>query len=155
MSIKIKSLSKVTADLKKFGVEGTNVIKRELDISATNIQSEAFNAAPAYLGKEPLNIKQRIKFKAENGGLTYKIGIFGTDDLDFYIEAGTGLSFLQLVQSNPKYNTPEFLTLARTFFKTGDGTLTPRPYLFPAFFNESPRLIEKLKSELTKLAKKV
>ena len=89
MSIKIKGLSKVTSDLKKFGVEGINVIKRELDISATNIQRNAFNAAPG----PPYSIKQRITFKAENGGLTYKIGIFGTQDIDGYIEFGTGLNF--------------------------------------------------------------
>ena len=155
MSIKIKGLSKVTSDLKKFGVEGTNVIKRELDITATDIQRKAFTRAPARLGSAPLNIKQRIDKTASNGGLTVKVGIQGAQDLDFYIEAGTGLSFLQLVQSNSKYNTPEFLSLARTFFKTGDGTLRPTPYLFPAFFDESPKLLQKLKSELTKLAKKV
>ena len=60
MSIKIKGLSKVTSDLKKFGVDGTNVVKRELDLSATNIQINASASAPSYLGDANLNIKQRI-----------------------------------------------------------------------------------------------
>jgi hypothetical protein len=155
MTIKIKGLSKVTSSLKKFGVDGTNVIKRELDITATDIQRKAITRAPARLLDAPLNIKQRIDKTVSNGGLTWKVGIQGAEDLDFYIEVGTGLSFLQLVQSNPKYNTPEFLALARTFFKTGDGTLRPIPYLFPSFFEESPKLIENLKKEIERLAKQV
>jgi hypothetical protein len=155
MSIIIKGLSKVTSDLKKFGVEGTNVIKKELDITATDIQQKAFTRAPARIGNAPLNIKQRIDKTVSNGGLTYKVGIQGAQDLDAYIEFGTGLNFIDIVNREPGKYTPEILAVARLFYKNGMGTLRGTPYLFPAFFDESPRLIENLKSELTKLAKKV
>jgi hypothetical protein len=152
MANKVIGLNRVLQRFKKFGIDGENAVKRELDISATNIQRDAFNAAPG----PPYSIKQRITFKAENGGLTYKIGIFGTQDIDGYIEFGTGLNFLQIVSARPTEYTPEIRQLAYDlFYKTGDGTLRGQPYLFPAFFDESPKLIENLKSELTKLAKKV
>jgi hypothetical protein len=155
MSIKIKGLSKVTSDLKKFGVEGTNVIKRELDITATDIQRKAFTRAPARIGNAPLNIKQRIDKTASNGGLTVKVGIQGAEDLDGFIEFSTGLDFLQIVSANPQNYTPEILAVAKLFYKNGQGTLIGTPFLFPAFFEESPKLLENLKAELKKLAKQV
>lgn len=155
MSIKIKGLSKVTSDLKKFGVDGTNVIKRELDITATDIQRKAFTRARSRLGNEPLNIKQRIDKTVSNGGLTWKVGIQGAEDLDAYVEFGTGLNFIDIVNREPGKYTPEILAVARLFYKNGQGNLPGTPYLFPSFFEESPKLIENLKSELTKLAKKV
>ena len=155
MSIKIRGLSKVTADLKKFGKDGTNVVKRELDLSATNIQINASASAPSYLGDANLNIKQRIDKYVSNGGLSWKVGIQGAEDLDAYIEFGSGLNFIDIVSRDPKNYTPEVLEVARLFYKNGQGTLKGTPYLMPAFFNESPRLIENLKKELKKLAEKV
>lgn len=152
MSITIDGLDKLVSDLRKFGKEGEAVVKRELDLSGSTIENKAINRAPAMLEGQMLNIKQRIDKKIENQGLTVKVGVQGTQDLDFYLEAGTGLSFQQLITTNPEYQTPEFLALARSFFKTGDGTLRPMPYLFPSFFEESPKLIEKLKRELESLA---
>ena len=155
MSIKIKGLSKVTSDLKKFGVDGTNVIKRELDLSATNIQINASASAPSYLGDANLNIKQRIDKYVSNGGLSWKVGIQGAEDLDGFIEFGCGLNFIDIVSRDPKNYTPEVLEVARLFYKNGQGTLKGTPYLMPAFFEESPRLIDNLKKELKKLAEKV
>ena len=161
MSIKIRGLSKVTADLKKFGVDGTNVVKRELDLSATNIQINASAVAPSHLDKAktvPLNIKQRIIAKPLNKGLTYQIGIFGSEPMDGWVEFSTGLDFIQVINADPRYKTPEILKLAESFLgkiRPRTGTLIGTPYLMPAFFNESPRLIENLKKELKKLAEKV
>jgi len=161
MSIKIKGLSKVTSDLKKFGVEGTNVIKKQLDITASDIQGKASSRAPAgwdndrTLKYEPLNIKQRIDKIPSNGGLRWEIGIQAENinKFDIYFEFGTGLSAREIL-SDPKYDL-KIQALARAYFINGDGTIIGQPYLFPSFFDESPKLIENLKSELTKLAKKV
>jgi len=155
MSIKVNGLTQLTDKLRKFGADGEKSVKKNLEFGATNIEIKAINNAPARLGGQQLNIKQRIDKVVSNAGLNWKVGIQGSEDLDFYIEAGTGLSFLELISSNPEYNTPEFLALARTFYKTGDGTLTPRPYLFPAFFEESPELLKRLERDLKTLADKV
>jgi hypothetical protein len=47
--------------------------------------------------------------------------------------------------------------LARQYIgkiRPGTGTLRNQAYLFPSFFEESPKLIEKLKRELESLANK-
>jgi hypothetical protein len=158
MSIKIKGLDQLTKDLRKFGQDGKRVVIDELDISATTIQRRAFERAPAFLDSGqtvPLNIKQRIDKRFENGGLTAKIGVQGSEPMDGWVEFRTGAFFQDLIASEPRYQTPEILALARQFFRTGDGTLKGKPYLFPSFFEESPRLIENLKKELETLAKKV
>jgi HK97 gp10 family phage protein len=156
MSIKIKGLDKLIKDLRKFGTDGTKVVKRELSNSGTNIERAAINRAPAFLsgdGLAVLNIKQRIDKTIDNGGLTVKVGVQGSQDLDAYIEFGTGLNASQLL-NKPEY-TDEIRALAWTFKKEKDGTLKGTPYLFPSYFEEAPKLIEQLKSELDKLAKGV
>jgi HK97 gp10 family phage protein len=155
MNIKVKGLDKLVRKFEKFQSEGRKVVIKQLDITATEIQKEAKDRAPAYLtstGDERLNIKQRIDKFPENNGFTWKVGIQGSEDLDGYIEFGTGSS-AESILSDPKY-TPEIKALAMTFFKTGDGTLRGVPYLFPAFFQESPKLIDNLRKELKRLAKK-
>jgi HK97 gp10 family phage protein len=158
MSIKIKGLDKLIKDLRKFGSDATKVVKRELSNSGTNIERAAINRAPAFLsssGKAVLNIKQRIDKTIDNGGLTVKVGVQGSQDLDAYIEFGTGLNFLEIVNARPQDYTNEIKELARIFYKNGQGTLKGTPYLFPSYFEEAPKLIEQLKSELDKLAKGV
>jgi hypothetical protein len=155
MSIKVKGLDKLLRKIQRFESDGRRVIVDELDITATSIQQEAKRRAPAYLtstGDQRLNISQRIDKYPENNGLTWKVGIQGTQDLDAYIEFGTGSS-AESILSGPQY-TPEIRALAFTFYKTGDGTLRGVPYLFPAFFQESPKLIENLRKELKRLANK-
>jgi hypothetical protein len=155
MAIKIEGLDKLIKDLQKFEKDGAVSVKRNIEFSATNIEVGAVRDAPAQLGGMMLNIKQRIDKTFENGGFTAKVGIQGTQDIDAYIEFGTGLNFKDIVSRNPQNYDASVLELAKTFFKTGDGTLKGRPYLFPNFFKESPKLIEKLKKDLDNLAKKV
>ena len=155
MSIKIKGLDKLTKDLKQFGVDATKVVKRELSNSGTNIERGAINKAPAYLAGATLNIKQRIDKIVTNSGLTVKVGVQGSQDLDAYIEFGTGLNFLQIVSADPANYTPEILEVARLFYKNGQGTLKGTPYLFPSYFEEVPKLIAELKRELEILARGV
>ena len=158
MSIKVTNLEELRKQLKKFGAEGKKVVIDELDIAGTNIERSAINAAPAFLGGAEivstfrnkkgkdvtLNLKQRIDKVVSKGGLNVKVGVQGQQDLDAYIEFGTGSNFLDIIRAKPKEYTPEILTLAETFKKTGEGTLRGTPYLFPSFFDESPKLIERL-----------
>jgi len=152
MSIKVEGLDKLVNDLKKFGNDGERIVKTELNVSGSTIERNAINRAPAMLGGQMLNIKQRIDKTVENQGFTVKVGVQGQQDLDAYIEFGTGLDAAQLL-NRPNY-TDEIRDLALTFFKTGDGTLRNRSYLFPSFFEESPKLIQNLKRELENLANK-
>jgi HK97 gp10 family phage protein len=150
MSIKIKGLDNLTKDLRKFGSDATKIVKRNLSDSGTNIELAAIRRAPARLGTAVLNIKQRIDKTVTNSGFTVKVGVQGTQDLDAYIEFGTGLNASQIL-SKPEYSQ-EIRDLAWTFKKERDGTLKGTPYLFPSYFEETPRLIESLKSDLERLA---
>ena len=153
MSIKIKGLDNLTKDLRKFGADATKVVKRNLSDSGTNIELAAKARAPAYLAGDSravLNIKQRIDKVITQGGLNVKVTVQGTQDLDAYVEFGTGLNASQIL-SKPEYSQ-EIRDLAWTFKKERDGTLKGTPYLFPSYFEETPRLIESLKSDLERLA---
>ena len=149
MSITIDGLDKLVSDLRKFGKEGETIVKRELGDTSTKISLKATQRAP---GPPNFNTNQRIEAKPSNAGLTWSVGVQGTTDIDAYLEFGTGLDANQLL-NKPEY-TDEIRALALTFFKTGDGTLRNQAYLFPSFFEESPKLIEKLKRELESLANK-
>jgi HK97 gp10 family phage protein len=155
MSIKIKGLKELTAKLKKFGADGEKSVKRNLEFGATNIERQAINNAPAQIVGVQLNIKQRIDKEVSNGGLTWKVGVQGQQDLDAYIEFGTGQNFIDIVNADPEKYTQEIIALAFQFYKNGQGTLIGTPYLFPAFFEESPELIKRLQRDLQTLANKV
>jgi hypothetical protein len=155
MSIKVNGLAELTDKLKKFGADGEKSVKRNLEFGATNIEIKAINNAPARLGGQQLNIKQRIDKVVSNSGLNWKVGIQGSEDLDAYIEFGTGLNFLEIVNAKPELYTEDIRALAFEFYKTGQGTLRGTPYLFPAFFEESPELLKRLERDLQDLANKV
>ena len=149
MSIKVKGLDKAIKDLIKKGQEGEEIVKDYLEDTATKIELKAISLAPASLAGEVLNIKQRIDKIPSNGGLVWKVGVQGTDELDAYVEFGTGVSAKQIL-SGANY-TQEIRDLAYTFYKNGLGTLHGRPYLFPAYFQYTANLVEDLKKELKKL----
>lgn len=158
MSIKVKNLDQVRKKLKQFGKDGERVIKRELEDAGTNIEQAAINRAPSYLAGDPkakLSINQRIDKLVLNRGLTVKVGVHGQQDLDAYVEFGTGLNFIEIVNARPQDYTPEIREVARIFYKNGQGTLKGTPYLFPSFFDESPKLVARLEKELKTLAERV
>jgi len=152
MSITVTGLSELVKDLRKFGKDSEMMVITELENSATKIELDAINAAPSMLGGAILNIKQRIDKSVSDGGLTVKVGIQGTQDLDAYIEFGTGLNFDEIVAARPQDYTDDILKLALTFKKERRGTLIGTPYLFPSFFDETPILLKRLRKELNTLA---
>lgn len=150
MSIKVKGLDKAIRDLIKKGQEGEEIVKDYLDRTATDIELKAIQLAPASIGGEILNIKERINKVPSNGGLTWKVGVEGSEFIDGWVEFGTGQDYLRRVSSDPRY-TQEIRDLAYKFYKNGLGTLPGRPYLFPAYFQYTANLVEDLKKELKKL----
>lgn len=155
MSVKIKGLDKLVKKLSKFGEDGERAVKRNIEFSATNIELNAIRRAPFEIGGVPTGIKQKIDKSISNGGLTAKVGVQGSDPFPIYIEVGTGLNFIELVNSDPANYDDDIKELARQFYINGQGTLPARPYLFPSFFEERPKLLEELEKDLTELANKV
>jgi hypothetical protein len=160
MAIKIEGLDKLIKDLQKFEKDGAVSVKRNIEFSATNIEVGAVRDAPALpddIGEDgTLSIKQRIDKKIENRGLTAQVGIQSVrqeGEFAVWYEFGTGLSAEQLL-NGPNY-TDDIRKLASIFIRNRKGTIKQQAYLFPNFFRESPKLIEKLKKDLDNLAKKV
>lgn len=148
MSIKVIGLDSAIRALRKKGQDAERAILDELEDTATNIELTAINLAPSSISGLPLNIKQRINKKPYNKGFTWKVGIESQNDFDAYVEFGTGLSAKEIL-SRPDY-TPEIRGLAYSFYKNGEGTLRGKPYMFPAYFQHTAQLVQRLKDEVTR-----
>jgi len=148
MSIRVIGLDSAIKALRKKGQDAERAILDELEDTATNIELTAINLAPSSISGIPLNIKQRIDKVVSNKGFTWKVGVQGTNDFDAYAEFGTGLSAKEIL-SRPDY-TPEIRALAWTFRKNLKGTLIGKPYMFPAYFQHTAQLVQRLKDEVSK-----
>jgi len=161
MSIRVIGLDSAIKALRKKGQDAEMAILDELEDTATNIERTAIGLAPLRFASldldadvmrdgtlTRLNIKQRIDKVVYNKGFTWKVGVQGTNVFDAYAEFGTGLSAEQIL-SGPEY-TPEIRALAYTFFKNGKGMLRGKPYMFPAYFQHTAQLVQRLKDEVSK-----
>ena len=124
---KLGSLSKVVQD----------EIKLQVLDSATTIQMNAINAAPA-------GLKGKIDSTPQNNGFASEIGVQSSTNIPVYVEFGTGQSAAAYVPTLPK----EIQEYARQFYVNGQGTMMKQPYLIPAFLRESPIFIKELENIL-------
>lgn len=151
MAVTIKGLDKLLKDLTKFGNDGAKAVVTQLGNSATNIELGAIRRVPFQFNF----IKQRIDKQISDRGFTVKVGVQGTDEnpIPAYVEFGTG-QFAKNLLFSGEYDQ-EIRDIAIKFKKDVDGRSPATPYLFPAFFEERPKLIERLEKELEQLARKV
>lgn len=152
MSVKVKGLDKAIRDIRKKFDGAERVIIAVLEDTAASIEIDAKMDAPSEVQGVILNIKQRIDKIPSDGGLTWTIGVQGTQDFDMYVEAGTGQSAREILYG-PGY-TDEMRAVAYEFFKTGRGTLRGSPYLFPNFIKHTANLVEELRKEIESAVKK-
>ena len=150
MAIKIKGLDQLTKDLRNFGQEGDRIVVKEIGLSAQKIENDAIARLPFELNF----IRQRIDKDITEGGFRAVVGVQGIEEnpLPVYHEFGTGAAASSLLKGS-EYDD-EIRQLAWYFKRPLDGNLPASPYLFPSFFEERPKLIERLKKELDNLAKK-
>jgi hypothetical protein len=148
MTIRVNGLDEAIRDIRKKGKQAERAVIEQLENTASLIEFGAKNDAPFGQG---LSIKQRIDKVGSEGGLKWIVGVQGTLDIDAYYEFGTGLSAKEIL-ANPDY-TQEMRDLAYTFFKTGDGTLRGRPYLFPNYIKYTANLVEEIRNEINKAVK--
>lgn len=151
MTVRVKGLQEAIREIQKRGKEAERVIIEVLEDTAASIEIDAKQDAPYELGGQVLNIKQRIDKVASNGGLTWKVGVQGSQDFDAYAEFGTGLNAKQIL--NGQGYTPEMRAIALTFFKTGLGTLRGVPYLFPNYIKHTANLVQELRDEIARQIK--
>jgi hypothetical protein len=151
MAVTVKGLDAALKDLDKQEKVVIDAVKEILASTATDIEIEAFNNAPATWEGQPLNIKQRIDKKPENEGLTWKVGIQSGDpvfEIEAWLEFGTGLSARQIL-ANPQY-TQEVRDIARRFYRNGQGRIIGQPFFFPAYFRNTANLVTDIENEINK-----
>jgi hypothetical protein len=139
--MKVINLDSVIKELNKFGQAGEKLLKEEILDTATAIEVKAAQDAPTI-------IKQRVNKSISDGGLKASVFVEGSDPLAAYYEFGTGASAREILAPYPQ----EVKDVAFQFYITGEGTLRGVPYLYPNFFREAPKMVERLKKELDRLA---
>lgn len=115
------SLQKTISKIRKFGNEAELVIDQATDLSAKQIATEAKMNVNAY-GKTIVEFVGEITSQQE-GEMYYTISADKVP-LAAYVEFGTG-AYVEVAD--------EWRNLAWQFYKNGLGTMTPHPYLYPAF----------------------
>lgn len=151
MSIRVKGLDKALKDIR---AKGDRVVRAAVEVlaeTADAIEYDAKVAAPNEIEGKTLNIKQRIDKIPSNGGLNWMIGIQGTQDFDVYVEAGTGQSAVEILNS-PGY-TQEMRDIAMAYYKNGQGRLIGKPFLFPSWIKNTANLVEEMRKEIEKAVK--
>ena len=146
MSVTVKGLDKAIREIQKKGERAVQTVKNVLADTATNIEFDAKQDAPYEIKGQVLNIKSRIFKEVANGGLTWIVEVRGAQDIDGYVEFGTGQSAREILYG-PNY-TDEMRAMAYEFFKTGEGTLRGIPYLLPNYIKYTANLVEELKKEI-------
>jgi hypothetical protein len=148
MTIRVNGLDEAIRDIRKKGKQAERAVIEQLEDTAALITRDAQIDAPFAGG---INIKQKIKSQVYDGGLSWRVFVNDTKDIDAYYEFGTGLDAEQIL-SNPEY-TKEMIDLAWEFYETGDGTLRGTPYLFPNYIKYTANLVEEIRKEIEKAIK--
>ena len=154
MAVTFKGLDEALAYVKKKENAMIEAVKDVLANTATDVEKQATASAPSQWEGYPLNIKQKINKKSSNNGLLWQVGIdvpTTGEQWEAWMEFGTGLSAREIL-SNPEYSQ-EVRTLARTYYRNGQGRIIGQPYLMPAFFRNSSNLVNEMVSEINKVLK--
>ena len=137
----ISGMSGLKKKLSTMSVKVQEAVKLQVLDSATEIQMNAINAAPA-------GLKGRIDSVPLNNGFSSEIGVQSSTNIPVYVEFGTGASAASYVPTLPK----EIQEYAKQFYINGQGTMMKQPYLIPAYLRESPVFIKELEKILKKNA---
>lgn len=154
MKVTIKGLDQARRDLFKKRQLIVDAVKDTLANTATNIEIEATTNSPKsyQIGNASINLSfigQKINKKGFNDGLYWSVGLdvpATGEQWEAWMEFGTGLSASQIL-SNPQYSQ-EVRTIARTFYRNGQGRIIGRPYLMPAFYRNSDNLVTDMVNEI-------
>jgi hypothetical protein len=154
MAVTFKGLDEALAYVKQKENAMIEAVKDVLANTATDVEKQAIASAPSQYQGFPLNIKQKIDKKSSNNGLLWQVGVdvpTTGEQWEAWMEFGTGLSAKEIL-SNPQYSQ-EVRTLAKTYFRNGQGRIIGEPYLMPAFYRNSANLVNEMVSEINKVLK--
>lgn len=146
MIITVKGIDKTIKDLRKLGEKGDKLIANITKVNADDIEAMAKSLAPVDTGKLRQFIRSEkitpTRYKIVSGGAGTPVNYAA------YLEFGTG----QLV-SVPN----ELKEVAFAFKGNGQGrvSISPQPYLYPAFVKGRQQYLKDLQKGLNNLVKKV
>ena len=154
MAVTVKGLDEALAYVQKKETAIIEAVKDVLANTAADVERQAIASAPSQYDGIPLNIKQKINKEVSQNGLLWKVGLdvpASGEQWEAWMEFGTGLSAREIL-SNPQYSQ-EVRTLAKTYYRNGEGRIIGKPYLMPAFFRNSANLVTEMVSEINKTLK--
>ena len=147
MSIRVIGLDSAIKALRKKGQDAERAILNELEDTATNIEKTAINNVVSQYNPSEFSISGRVDKEFLNKGYTVRVGLNVGSLFDGWYEFGTGLDYLQRIASDPKYST-EIQAQAKLFIgkiAPGTGRIAGRPYFYPAYFQHTAQLVQRLK----------
>jgi hypothetical protein len=127
-----KVINTTTANLKEYKRAQLEKVKNAVADTAVAIELEATRKAPKFI-----SIEKRFSEK----GFTAEVGVKGNNEMSAYIEFGTGLSAVSILAPYPQW----VKDIAMEFYINGKGTLTGKPYFYPAVFKNEKILNQELK----------
>jgi hypothetical protein len=154
MSVTVKGLEEALKYIDKKTDDTVDAVKDVLAKTAIDIEVEATRNAPKsyQIGKARINLSfigQKINKKPFDNGLYWNVGLdvpSSGEQWEAWMEFGTGLSAREIL-SNPQYSQ-EVRTIARTFYRNGEGRIIGDPYLMPAFNRNTDNLVTDMVNEI-------
>lgn len=140
--MKFKGIQQTINKLRRLGHEGENKIKQVTAVAANELATKAAQNLSSYTDADPTGtIAQSINAQPKNDGLTWTIAV-NQVPMGAYLEFGTG-TFVDIPAGWEK--------IAWQFYINGQGTLKPRPYLYPAYYEVRRQYKKDLKDALNQL----
>jgi HK97 gp10 family phage protein len=138
--VEMKGLDNLINKTRKFKESVQEEVDLELTASAMAMDATAKKLAPADKGGGS-GIRGRM-FVDTTQFLSKKVG--NTSEYAAYQEFGTGVHAAEYVATLP----PDWQEYAKGFYVNGEGRTPAHPFLFPAFEEERPKLIKRIKKIL-------
>ena len=128
-----KIINTTSANLRAYKRSRIEKVKNAIADTAVAIELEATRKAPKFI-----SIEKRFYEK----GLKAEVGVKGNNEMAAYIEFGTGLSAASILAPYPQW----VKDIAMEFYVNGKGTLTGKPYFYPAVFRNETLLKKEMKA---------
>lgn len=144
VSVNQRDIDKAVKAIVDKNSEYRQSLKNALDIASLNIESDAKINARNNMPNTRGSIMRGIQRRSGPTDLT--ADVVSTSRISAYIEFGTGAFARAYLTGKPEW----MRRYAWQFKRPRDGYSPARPFLFPAWEKERPRLIERIKRALSK-----
>lgn len=135
LSIPKGEINKVVKEVNRRSSTYEANVAKELFKGALDIESGAKQKAPVKFGRLRSSIQSKIDHKDVSAEVTANV------DYAPYVEFGTGLYAKEYLAGKPT----EMVQHAREFFETGKGRTPAQPFLFPAYYEQRPKIISRVR----------